>query len=70
MLMIALVLLLFLGIYIFDYRLVIKAKKKNEIWLYSITYIVGLCLMLLRAMDIDLPKINTGLQKLIDSIFH
>lgn len=51
----AIVVIYFTLVMALDFRITVKSKKRNEIWIYSTCLILGFVVLFLRSLDIAVP---------------
>lgn len=64
------VILMYFFVFLFDFLPLIKNKKKNELWAYSITLIISFSVLLLFTFDVVIPSPSKLIQNIVETLFH
>lgn len=65
-----LIVVLYFFAVVFEFVPVIKKKKKNEIWPYSILLLASFIVLILYSMDVPVPSPSDGIRRVVETLFH
>jgi hypothetical protein len=51
-----------------DFRITIKSGKHNEIWIYSVCFLIGFAVLFLRSLDIAVPGPSRFIVNLLEKL--
>lgn len=65
----AIVIILYLCIFIFDLMPIIKNKEKKVYWVYLVFFMVSFCVLILYTLHIEVPSPSILIKQIVLKIF-